>query len=442
MEGNFVKYHDNTRKSSDANQKEVPLFQVQNSEQCLILGYHRFYLDNKGTVLNHPGNPYALKEDIIGDILVRLHLKYNVTTILDTGCYTGKHSFMARSAGFDNINGIDHDHEAVDVFVKAIEFSKQQDTIFTKVSSVKEYITKTTKKFQVVLCLALIHWLYSCTEDFGSLKNIVEHFRNITERVLVIEWVDNEDAAVKYFGHINFNAGIHREEYNQKNFLEALNACFPAVIFGDFTVKNKTRSVYLAFCCIEDAIEWKRTHENICDYENVITNPTTHAHSIVTTNFTKVKKTVDVNHKFNSGHDTFFREIYWLTFLENKGNFPVLHRFNAENYTLETSYCGKSIMKIPLEERPTDFMERLRVQTKILDRWNCRHNDFKPHEWLYFAQNDKVYICDFGYASLGRDLTIGKKYGTADPPSCLWGRQMEENEKLMQKSLQRWPLMK
>ena len=51
----------------------------------------------------------------------------------------------------------------------------------------------------IVLALALIHWIYSCTASFGDLHGIIERFAKLTKYMLIIEWVEPDDQAIKYF---------------------------------------------------------------------------------------------------------------------------------------------------------------------------------------------------------------------------------------------------
>jgi hypothetical protein len=56
----------------------------------------------------------------------------------------------------------------------------------------------------------------------GSFRKILKYLKNITNNVLLIEWVDPKDSAIKSFKHTDYNRAIQQEEYNLSNFEEAL----------------------------------------------------------------------------------------------------------------------------------------------------------------------------------------------------------------------------
>ena len=52
---------------------------------------------------------------------------------------------------------------------------------------------------------ALLHWLWSATEEFGSLQVIVDGLASLARRAVLVQWIDPSDDHVKRFGHFTIN---------------------------------------------------------------------------------------------------------------------------------------------------------------------------------------------------------------------------------------------
>ena len=70
----------------------------------------------------------------------------------------------------------------------------------------------------IVVALALVHWLYNCTAAFGSLSAVVERLASLAGDALIVEWVDPADPAIDFFGHLSWNAGPTSGPYNRTVF--------------------------------------------------------------------------------------------------------------------------------------------------------------------------------------------------------------------------------
>ena len=57
----------------------------------------------------------------------------------------------------------------------------------------------------VVSAFALLHWLWSATEEFGSLQAIVDGLASLARRAVLVQWIDPSDDHVKRFGHFTIN---------------------------------------------------------------------------------------------------------------------------------------------------------------------------------------------------------------------------------------------
>jgi predicted Ser/Thr protein kinase len=95
----------------------------------------------------------------------------------------------------------------------------------------------------IVLAMALVHWVYSCTADFGSLDAVIKWLASISRHALVVEWVAPQDSAIANFKHTEFNQAVQSEPYTYAAFRAALGKYFPQVKYlGHVT---DTRSLFL-----------------------------------------------------------------------------------------------------------------------------------------------------------------------------------------------------
>lgn len=161
-------------------------------------------------------------------------------SVMDLGCSSGLVCFLAHRAGATEIWGLDHDSQ----YLKVIKDISQQfgwSNIHTLPYSFGQIFPQ---KCDLVVAGALIHWVYSCTANFGSLERIVEYLKKGTNRFLLIEWVDPKDPAMKSFKHTNFNKAVQKESYSLTNFVQALEKHFTRV--SKFCTSSATRWFYLA----------------------------------------------------------------------------------------------------------------------------------------------------------------------------------------------------
>ena len=96
----------------------------------------------------------------------------------------------------------------------------------------------------IVVALALVHWLYNCTAAFGSLSAVVERLASLAGDALIVEWVDPADPAIDFFGHLSWDAGTRAGPYNREVFERELGRHFARVRpIGDV---SPTRRLFLA----------------------------------------------------------------------------------------------------------------------------------------------------------------------------------------------------
>jgi cyclopropane fatty-acyl-phospholipid synthase-like methyltransferase len=234
----FQKYSDANRNGSQSEKS----FYVNNDIIFKMYGYHN-YEYNKN--LEFPiiiNNDKQLKQLELLD-----KIKYDSnSSLLDLGCANGAISIcMLFKYYLNNIKLLDHDFEYVNNLNKLIDFD---DRLKNKLTTINSNFDECKGKYDYVIVLSLIHWLYSATSNFGCLFEIVEKIKENVGKYLIIEWIDNSDDAIAILHHININKNIHKSSYNKENFLKSLEKNFDEVIFlGNST---KTREMY--YCILHN----------------------------------------------------------------------------------------------------------------------------------------------------------------------------------------------
>ena len=159
-------------------------------------------------------------------------------TVNDLGCANGFFTFAAMFAGAERVIAVDMDADHL-AHVERVKARFGFDRVEPLLSNVRDCATPA----DVTICLALIHWIFSCTTFFGRFDNCFQHLSALTNETLIIEWVDPRDPAIQNFGHLKFNDHIEREEYCLENFLAALQRAFPRRL-AELPVSD-TRVVYI-----------------------------------------------------------------------------------------------------------------------------------------------------------------------------------------------------
>jgi hypothetical protein len=97
----------------------------------------------------------------------------------------------------------------------------RRDTATVILPQTFSFGSKFPSKVDVVFVGALIHWVYTCTADFGKFNLIMDYLLTAARKALVIEWVDPLDPAVKSFNHIECGKAP-QESYGVSGFEHAL----------------------------------------------------------------------------------------------------------------------------------------------------------------------------------------------------------------------------
>jgi len=179
------------------------------------------------------------KFEYIKSVLHNLRSNADAATLTDIGCSGGEISFIAQHVGYKRIICLEHDSEYVSTVKRLVSIQNLTNVVFPREFSFGERFNKT----DVVVCGALIHWVFSCTADFGDFNAIMKYLIASVGKFLLIEWVDPLDPAIRVFNHLACNSKPTKEAYNVQNFERALSRY--GSIISKKPVDGPTRVMYL-----------------------------------------------------------------------------------------------------------------------------------------------------------------------------------------------------
>jgi hypothetical protein len=174
---------------TEGTQIEVPSLAFLNDNRTLAVnGYHAYRLE-AGNV----DNPVILKHEpkfrFLKSLFSRLNREYGTRTMIDIGCSGGLISLSGAAAGLAHIDSLDHDKEYIEMFQKIVSWAGKETSVVPQRFSFGD---KLPGPADLVVCGALIHWVYCRTADFQkSFERIFEYlFAAVNPgKFLVIEWV-------------------------------------------------------------------------------------------------------------------------------------------------------------------------------------------------------------------------------------------------------------
>lgn len=161
-------------------------------------------------------------------------------SFLDLGANAGFFCFLALQNGAVKATALDIDQEYLFMIMKARDILG-----FDNLKVVNRNVSDWNEPGDVVLAMALVHWIYSCTANYGSLDSVVEKLASLTNYILIIEWVDPSDPAIEFFKHTQWNQSNISEPYDYLMFLKALSDHFSSYeLIGEI---SDTRRVFIAY---------------------------------------------------------------------------------------------------------------------------------------------------------------------------------------------------
>ena len=114
--------------------------------------------------------------------------------------------------------------------------------------------------------------------------------------------------------------------------------------------------------------------------------------------------------------DVFKREIFILNLLEKNSITwsPKLIHYDDNNKILMMTYCGQILTSL---NKPDNYLAQFVKILKDMKKLNMQHNDIKKNNEVLVIGN-KIYICDFGWASINNKLGCGIGLWDGEKP---WG---------------------
>lgn len=168
----------------------------------------------------------------------------NSKNVLDLGCNEGEYSKIFEAVGsnvvstdFDNgcLNQICKDEKKKNLTVFKLDLSNPTPSIGWINKEHEAFIKRMTKKFDLVLCLGLIHHL-QITERI-PLINIIQMLENLTSKYLIVEFISNKDQKFIELAGLNI---ILYENYTQKYFENTLEKKFTLIKKMNLTGAQRT----------------------------------------------------------------------------------------------------------------------------------------------------------------------------------------------------------
>jgi tetratricopeptide (TPR) repeat protein/SAM-dependent methyltransferase len=192
-------------------------------------GYQEFVLTRHGLRVLPADETLAHKHAVLDRVFRPSLLKGR--TVLDLGANSAFFSFLALQNGAVGATAVDIDKAYIENVARAAR-ALGFDTLATESRNVADW----REPADVVVALALVHWLYTCTAAFGSMTSVVEHLATLAREALIVEWVDADDPAIQFFGHLDWNGAERSGPYDQRLFERELSARFEHVeLLGDIS---------------------------------------------------------------------------------------------------------------------------------------------------------------------------------------------------------------
>lgn len=165
----------------------------------------------------------------------------NPIEFMDVGCNAGLTSFLAHEVGYDHVISLDHDKEYVAMLSEVLALEKLSTVEPHEFSFGQPF----PQRVDVMFVGALIHWVFTCTADFGRFNKIMAYLMNGVSKILVIEWVDPQDHAIKNFRHTDGcgSGAVAQEAYTVANFERSLQQ-IGKISEKWHSEKKTTRTIY------------------------------------------------------------------------------------------------------------------------------------------------------------------------------------------------------
>jgi hypothetical protein len=222
----------------DPNRRARPARLEIHDGVAVFHGYQEFEATRSGVRVLEEDTILERKRRLLAPFFCPRYLRGRV--LLDLGANGGFFCFWGLQSGAAGAIALEMD----DQYVAMLEQARSHLQI-GNLKVVKGIVGEWGTSAEVVLALALIHWIYSCTEAFGSLDAVVERLAALTGYMLVVEWIDPRDPAIEFFHHLEWNPQAARGPYTLEAFEASLARHFERFeLVGE---ASETRRLYVAF---------------------------------------------------------------------------------------------------------------------------------------------------------------------------------------------------
>ena len=201
-----------------------------------IHGYQEFRISPEKIEPLRIDQPLRIKRKLVQSIFNPDYLTGK--TVLDIGANGGFFSLWACHNGARQVVSLDMDEAYLDLI-------RQAQTAFgwQNIRTIHARVQDWDEPADLVLAFAMVHWLYSCTANYGSLEAVVEKLAGLSRSLVLIEWVAPEDPAIRSFKHSEWNPRVAKDGYNLEAFESALRKWFCKVEMIGPT--SPTRTLYM-----------------------------------------------------------------------------------------------------------------------------------------------------------------------------------------------------
>jgi serine/threonine protein kinase len=358
-------------------------------------GYQEYTLTKDSVAVSEGDLGLLKKRELLAPFFRANYLSHR--TVLDLGANAGFFSFWALQNDADKAVALDMDETYIAMVKDAARVLG-----FDRLEVVRANFSEWDKPSDIVLALALVHWVYSCTDVFGSVNSIVKRLAELTRYMMVIEWVDPEDPAIKFFHHTNWNREFIREPYTRTGFEASLASHFARYQFvGEV---SPTRRLYAAFKS-QHEIDLSGPLPFILPKERVIASRCLATHDGVQY-WSRVYDDEKVIHK-QTTRDLAKREAYFLSKMRGHYFPRVLRAKSLQGFSIVTL---EKVRGVDLEEAAKDirrtpssfcsFVQDCLGVVAELRRKGISHRDITADNVL--VRDGKPVLLDFGWAVSGR----------------------------------------
>ena len=204
-------------------------------------GYQSFGYDTQKRIIIYDKSDVKIRGKIKNFLKIIKLGRFKGKTVLDLGGNNGLFSIISLLNGARSAHVIDIDKQAI-ANVKRFSVESGISCLYGSESNIKDV----SEKADIVIALALVHWIFNLTTGFGSLKSAIRFLREVANSALIVEWVDPLDPAILSFKHTAVGGNqVAADSYDEESFKREIGECFDELrLIGSIT---PTRRLYVAF---------------------------------------------------------------------------------------------------------------------------------------------------------------------------------------------------